>query len=100
MERPLDGIDRFLDPRSINEIPLVALATFDDLVEKIADQVGVKQAAPRRARVPARRVKPLREFQLFELDIVRRGDLDRLGNTELFDEPADDRALFAVQPNL
>ena len=100
MVGPLDGVDHLLYPGAVGEVALVLLATVDDLVDEVLDQIGIEQAAPGLARVAAGRVEALRDLDLLELDVVGRGDLDRLGDAELLDQPADDRALLAVDPRL
>ena len=98
-ERSTALID-FLDPRAVLEVALVALAALDDLVDEVLDQVGVEQRAPRLLGMPAGRVEARGDRQLLELDGVRGGDLDRLGDAALLDQPADDRAPASVEPGL
>jgi hypothetical protein len=44
--RLFHGIDHFLNPGSILEIPLVALTTLEDLVNEISDEIGVEERPP------------------------------------------------------
>ena len=48
----------------------------------------------------AGRVEAIGDRKLLELDGVRPGDLDRLGDPILLHQPADDRAVLAVDPGL
>src|SRR5688572_5801492 len=92
-ERPLHGVDDFLDRRAVVEVALIAVAAVLDLADEVGDQVGVEHRAPRLARVTAGREEAGRYLQLLELDGVRLRDLDRLGDAVLLDQPADDGAL-------
>lgn len=94
----LDSIDRLLHPRAVDEASLIAFAFVLDLVDEIFDEVGVEEAAPRFPGMSRGRVESCGDRLLFELHAVRRRDADGLGDAKLFDEPANDGALLAVDP--
>src|SRR5262245_49637196 len=100
VNRALDGVDHLLDPRAILEGALVPFTPVHDLVDEVADQVGVEHRSPGLPRVPASRVEALGDRELAKLDLIRRRDPDRLRHAPLLDEPTDDRAAAAVEPGL
>src|ERR1700687_3758461 len=73
VKRQLDRVDHFLDPRTVREAALIALATIENFVDEVAHEVGVKQRAPRLAGMTARRGEALRNLDLVEFDRVRPG---------------------------
>src|SRR5262245_16138496 len=100
MEGALDGVDRFLDPRAVVEVPLVARAALDDLVDEVTHEIRVEERRPVLWRVSTGRVEASGDLELPELDVVRRRDADRLRHALLLDEATDDRPAAAVEAGL
>src|SRR4051812_40179257 len=100
MMRALDRVDHLLYLGAIDEITLCFGAVFDDLVDEVLDQIGVKERGPVFPCVAIRRIEVLGDLQLLELNVVGSRGSDRLRNAELLDQAADDRALAAVDPRL
>ena len=98
--RDLDGVDDLLHPGAVVEVPLVARRVRRQLVEEVLDQIGVEEREPRLARAAAFGIEPIRHHEFLELDVIRRGGLDRFGNAELLDQPGDDGALRSVEADL
>src|SRR5215472_17375004 len=81
--RQLYGVDHFLDPGTVFEASLVALAAGFDLVDEILDEIGVEQRPPGFARVAAGRIEALGDLGQVELDGIWTGEADGLGDAVL-----------------
>jgi len=77
-----------LHPEPVAEASLVAGDLAEHLAGEVRGQVRVIQGAPRLTRAAARRVVALRHLHLLELDVIGPGDLQRLADAELLDQPA------------
>src|SRR5436189_1313509 len=94
--RPFDRVDDLLHPRALREVALIRLTALGNLLGEVVDEVRVEERAPRLPLlVPDREVRG-RDLDLDEFHRIWRGALEHLTLAELLNEPADERALRAV----
>src|SRR5258708_12411911 len=89
----LHGVHDLLHPQAVMEVALVALDVAEHLAGEVGGQVGVVQRAPGLVRRPASGGILLRHLYFTELDVIGPGDLQRLADAELLDQPSDRRSL-------
>ena len=96
----LHGVDHLLHPEPVGEVAFIPWHLAQHLAGEVSGQVRVIQRAPGLPRAAARRIEALRHSHLAELHVIGPGDLQRLADAELLDEPGDRGALGAVDPDL
>src|SRR5207249_10259000 len=72
----------------------------EDLGDEAAHEIRVEERAPRFGARAAGRITARRNLELAELYLIRRGGPQRFGDAFLFDEPADQPPLAAVDARL
>src|SRR5579864_4735786 len=96
MEGDFHGVDDLLYPGGVAEVALILRASRQDIGGEAGGQVGIEERGPRLARTAARRIQALRYLYIPELHVVGLGALERLADTELLHQPADQGTLAAV----
>src|SRR5258705_4157050 len=92
----LDRVDDLLHPSALGEVALIRLTAVGDLLGEVMNEVRVEERAPRLPLLVTDGEVRGRDLDLDEFHRLRRRALEDLTLAELLDEPADERALRAV----